>query len=221
MEDTPTCKVIVYPKSQNEGIEQDLTSNFSFQRLAFSFDVFCTDIPQDLWVPKSAEDLKSVPEEQIINKLDPKHPFAKYFRVVSPSPGIIIKFRGELSEEVLAQRFAYEKLGAIVPRVLYHPLLLKKDAPVPLVKKGCWYIAMERCPGVALRGVVDTRSPAELDHIAEQLKAFLARMEIITSPTNTMGSVTGGPYRNSFWPEALAPEKPSPLSKNPSRTIAG
>ncbi|KAK0440266.1 hypothetical protein EV421DRAFT_1712550 [Armillaria borealis] len=51
-------------------------------------------------------------------------------------------------------------------------------------------------------------SPAELGHIAEQLKAFLARMETITSPTNTMGSVTGGPYRNSFWPDGLAPEKP-------------
>ncbi|PBK89615.1 hypothetical protein ARMGADRAFT_1033150 [Armillaria gallica] len=154
MDDTPTYKVIVYPKSQNDGIEQDLT-----------------DIPQDLWVPKSAEDLKS------------------YFRVISPSPGIIIEFRGELSEEVIAQRFAYEKLGAIVPRVLYHPPLLKEDATIPLVKKGCWYIAMEHCPGVALRDVVDTMSPAELDHIAEQLKAFLPRMETITSPMNTMGSV--------------------------------
>ncbi|KAK0234955.1 hypothetical protein EDD85DRAFT_841217 [Armillaria nabsnona] len=67
---------------------------------------------------------------------------------------------------------------------------------------------MERCPGVALRDVVDTMSPAELDHIAEQLKVFLARMEPITSPTNLMGSVTGGPYCNSFWPDGLAPEKP-------------
>ncbi|PBK66063.1 hypothetical protein ARMSODRAFT_977746 [Armillaria solidipes] len=173
MEDTPTYKVIVYPKSQNEGIEQDLTN-----------------ISKDL---KSAEDLQSVPEEQIINKLDPEHAFAKYFRVISPSPGIIIKFRGELSEEVVAQRFAYEKL---------------EDALAPPVKKGCWYIAMERCPGVALRDVVDTMSPAELDHIAEQLKAFLARMETITSPTNAMGSVTDGSYRNSFWPDGLAPEKP-------------
>ncbi|KAK0234960.1 kinase-like domain-containing protein, partial [Armillaria nabsnona] len=70
------------------------------------------------------------------------------------------------------------------------------------------YMAMERCPGVPLSDVVDTMSPAELDHIAEQLKAFLARMESITSPTNTMGSVTGGPYRNAFWPVGFAPEKP-------------
>ncbi|KAK0495920.1 hypothetical protein EDD18DRAFT_1105836 [Armillaria luteobubalina] len=50
-------------------------------------------------------------------------------------------------------------------------------------------------------------TPSELDHIAEQLKSFLAHMETITSPTDTMGSVTGGPYRNSFWPDGLAPEK--------------
>ncbi|KAK0234979.1 hypothetical protein EDD85DRAFT_773746 [Armillaria nabsnona] len=51
-------------------------------------------------------------------------------------------------------------------------------------------------------------SPAELNHIAEQLKAFLAHMESITSPMNTMGSVTSSPYCNAFWPVGLAPEKP-------------
>ncbi|KAK0436838.1 uncharacterized protein EV420DRAFT_1281054 [Desarmillaria tabescens] len=51
-------------------------------------------------------------------------------------------------------------------------------------------------------------TPSELDHIAEQVKSFLACMETITSPMNTMGSVTSGPYRNSFWPDGLAPEKP-------------
>ncbi|PBK66066.1 kinase-like protein [Armillaria solidipes] len=167
-----------------------------------------TDIPKNLWLPKSYEDLESVPEEQIIDKLDSKHPYAKYFRVISPSPGLIIKFRGELSEQVLAQRFSHEKLGAIVPRVLYHPhLLIDSEAPAKGEPRGCWYMAMERCPGVPLSDIVDTMSPAELDHIAEQLKAFLARMETITSPTNTMGSVTGGPYRNAFWPDGLAPEK--------------
>ncbi|KAK0186414.1 hypothetical protein F5146DRAFT_1227067 [Armillaria mellea] len=53
---------------------------------------------------------------------------------------------------------------------------------------------MERCPGVALRDVVDTMSPAELDHIAEHPKTFRTRMETITSPMNTMGSVTEKPF---------------------------
>ncbi|KAK0475779.1 hypothetical protein IW261DRAFT_1340070 [Armillaria novae-zelandiae] len=54
-------------------------------------------------------------------------------------------------------------------------------------------------------------SPSELDHITEQFNAFLACMETLTSPTNTMGSVTGGSYCNAFWPERLAPEKPLSL----------
>ncbi|KAK0220205.1 hypothetical protein IW262DRAFT_1383338 [Armillaria fumosa] len=173
------------------------------------------NIPKDLWLPKSYHDLQSVPEDQIIDKLDPSHPLAKCFRVISPSPGIIIKFGNELSDEVVTQRFARDKLGAIVPRVLYHPPLLFTDtedtptAPLAEIEpKGCWYMAMERCPGVALRDIIETMSPSELDHIAEQLKSFLAHMETITSPMNTMGSVTGGPYRNSFWPDGLAPEKP-------------
>ncbi|KAK0436833.1 uncharacterized protein EV420DRAFT_1281063 [Desarmillaria tabescens] len=55
-------------------------------------------------------------------------------------------------------------------------------------------------------------SPSELDYIAEQLKSFLARMETITSPTNTMGSVTGGPYRNrqctGAWTESVLSQLP-------------
>ncbi|KAK0475173.1 hypothetical protein IW261DRAFT_1340915 [Armillaria novae-zelandiae] len=51
-------------------------------------------------------------------------------------------------------------------------------------------------------------SPSELGHIAEQLKSLLIRMVTITSPTNTMGSVTDGPFRNTFLPDGLAPERP-------------
>ncbi|EKM77846.1 hypothetical protein AGABI1DRAFT_101541 [Agaricus bisporus var. burnettii JB137-S8] len=46
----------------------------------------------------------------------------------------------------------------------------------------------------------------ELDHIAEQLKTVLSTMSKLTS--KSLGSVTGGPYRNFFYPSHLSPKYP-------------
>ncbi|KAF8902870.1 hypothetical protein CPB84DRAFT_1814794 [Gymnopilus junonius] len=48
-----------------------------------------------------------------------------------------------------------------------------------------------------------TRS--QLDHIALQLKTILLHMSTCVRP-RTLGSVTGGPYRNFFFPNYVAPK---------------
>ncbi|KAK0232646.1 hypothetical protein IW262DRAFT_1451118 [Armillaria fumosa] len=137
------------------------------------------------------------------NKLaDPNHPFAKCFHVVSPSPRIIIKFAEEHSEEVILPA------RNLVHSFLESYIVLLFSSPIQRIFRLRHEPKMNpRAAGVTLRDVVDTTSLSELDHIAEQLKSFLTHIETITSPTNTMGSVMGGPYHNTFWPDGLAPEK--------------
>jgi thiamine kinase-like enzyme len=63
---------------------------------------------------------------------------------------------------------------------------------------------MEQCPGISLDKVINMMAPAELDHVADQLKSILSRMAKPRS--RTLGSVTGGPYRNFFFPGYAAPK---------------
>jgi hypothetical protein len=65
---------------------------------------------------------------------------------------------------------------------------------------------VEKYPGVPLEAVIDDMSADALDHIAEQLKSILAVMSKFTS--KSLGSVTGGPYRNFFYPGHLYPKYP-------------
>lgn len=62
---------------------------------------------------------------------------------------------------------------------------------------------MEDCPGVPLHEVVDTMTPAELDHVADQLSTVLAEMR--SHKSRIVGSVSGGPLNNKFIPYPWTP----------------
>ncbi|KAF7763833.1 hypothetical protein Agabi119p4_8370 [Agaricus bisporus var. burnettii] len=143
-----------------------------------------------LWLPKSYADLNALRD-------DPSS------RVVCTQPGVIVKYRGEFAEEVLALRFARSVLPNLVPKILHHP---QPPRGRHSTTHRVWYICMEKCPGVPLEAVIDDMSVDELDHIAEQLKTVLSTMSKLTS--KSLGSVTGGPYRNFFYPSHLSPKYP-------------
>ena len=63
---------------------------------------------------------------------------------------------------------------------------------------------MEKIPGVSLDKVIDTLTVEQLGHIASQLKSILAQLHSIES--KMLGSVSGGPYRNEFFPPHVAPK---------------
>ncbi|PCH40715.1 hypothetical protein WOLCODRAFT_136953 [Wolfiporia cocos MD-104 SS10] len=118
-------------------------------------------------------------------------------------PGILVKFGWHQEAEVHALQFVHGRLSVRTPRVLHH-------APFPNTflepwdwQKGVWYFFMDECPGVRLDTVIHRMFPAELDHIADQLRILLKEMR---SCTSTMpGSVTGGPYDNRFMPHPWQP----------------
>ncbi|KAM6499139.1 hypothetical protein JOM56_004647 [Amanita muscaria] len=58
---------------------------------------------------------------------------------------------------------------------------------------------MEKIPGVSLDKVIDTLTVEELGHIASQLKSILAQLRSV-EPSKMLGSVSGGAYRNEFFP---------------------
>ena len=98
-----------------------------------------------------------------------------------------------------------------MPRILYYPgdphyVVTVQDliAEKPLVDS-VWYFCMEQVPGVSLDKVIDTMTVEELDHAAAQLKLLLLRMHTVQS--KTLGSVSGGPYRNTFFPPNVSPER--------------
>ena len=64
---------------------------------------------------------------------------------------------------------------------------------------------MEKIPGVSLDKVIDTLTVEELSHIASQLKSILAQLRSVES-SKMLGSVSGGPYRNEFFPPHVAPK---------------
>ena len=116
------------------------------------------------------------------------------------APGVLVKYRWHMEAEVRALQFVYERLSIRTPRVLRHAPFPGPDAKFKAWEweKGCWYLLMDECPGVPLDTVIADMSPAELDHIADQLAAVLKEMRACTS--TTLGSVSGGPYDNRYMP---------------------
>lgn len=122
--------------------------------------------------------------------------------IVRIGPGILLKHGQTYSEEVYAMRFAREIAKLPVPKVLHHPPRRRRYRAGE--SSGVWYICMEQCPGTSLDKVIDNMTTQELDHVAEQLKVILNRMASIKA--NSLGSVSGGPYRNFFFPEYTSPK---------------
>jgi len=114
------------------------------------------------------------------------------------APGVLVKFGCDHDAEIRALQFVHGRLSVCTPRVLHHaPLTDTTLAPWDWMK-GAWYFFMEECPGVPLNTVIGSMSSAELDHIADQLLVILNEMRSYSS--ETLGSVTGGPYNNRFMP---------------------
>jgi hypothetical protein len=63
---------------------------------------------------------------------------------------------------------------------------------------------MEECPGAPLDEVIDTMTPLELNHIADQVSTLLTGMR--SRKSRTLGSVSGGPYNNWFMPYPWTPK---------------
>lgn len=114
------------------------------------------------------------------------------------APGVLVKFGCDHGAEVRALQFVHGQLSIPTPRVLHHaPLTDTAVAPWDWMN-GTWYFFMEECQGVPLDTVIGHMSSAELDHIADQLLSVLKEMRSYSS--ETLGSVTGGPYNNRFMP---------------------
>ncbi|KAF8799149.1 hypothetical protein BYT27DRAFT_7228002 [Phlegmacium glaucopus] len=60
-------------------------------------------------------------------------------------------------------------------------------------------------PGVSLDKVTDTLAVEQLSHIASQLKSILAQLRSVKS-SKMLGSVSGRPYRNKFFPPYVTPK---------------
>ena len=154
--------------------------------------------PGGLWVPTTWIDLHAVPSERVVYK-------GNASIVVESSPGILVKASYDLSEEVICARYAREKVSLPVPRILYHPRLAYQPSQLSRpMTTGAWYFCVERAPGVSLEKVVDAMSEEQLQHVAAQLKSILRQMH--TVKPKTLGSVTGGPFRNCFFPGHVSPK---------------
>ena len=147
-----------------------------------------------LWLPKSYQDLKMLPHTHIVYK-----PRYGSHTIVQITPKVVIKYGGVFSEEIICARFAHSKTSLPVPRIIHHPPF------APLSSMGAWYICMEKVPGVSLDKVIDTLTTEQLSHIASQLKSILTQLRSVKSP-KMLGSVSGGPYRNEFFPPHVAPK---------------
>ena len=160
-----------------------------------------------LWLPKSYQDLKMLPHTQIVYKQE----FGTH-TIVQIAPKVIIKYGGVFSEEIICTRFARSKTSVPVPRIIHHPPFpaprINHHPPfTPLSSTGAWYICMEKVPGVSLDKIIDTLTAEQLSHIASQLKSNLAQLRSVKSPKPKMlGSVSGRPYRNEFFPSHVAPK---------------
>ncbi|KAF5345293.1 hypothetical protein D9758_008471 [Tetrapyrgos nigripes] len=149
----------------------------------------------DLWLPHSYQDLNDLPSQSIIYE-----PALGGSKVVRTAPGVLIKYRGDLAEEVICLRYVQEKLSVRLPRVLHHPgdpTIARLWDPLAEPRPRVWYLCMDEIPGTPLHKVIDTLSPQQLDHIASQLKAILSEMHAIKAPH--VGSVSGGPFRNQYF----------------------
>ena len=147
-----------------------------------------------LWLPKSYQDLRMLPPAHIIYK----SPCGGRV-VVQTAPQVVIKYGGKFSEEIICAGFARRKTSLPVPRIIHHPPFR------PSSSTGAWYICMEKIPGVSLDKVIDTMTAEELSHIASQLKSIMNQLRSVQS-SKMLGSVSGGPYRNEFFPSHLSPK---------------
>ncbi|VDC02917.1 unnamed protein product [Peniophora sp. CBMAI 1063] len=146
--------------------------------------------------PTSKEDLAKF----ISSRIDLEKPVARF------EPGVLIKYGRDREEEVRVLKFIYEKLSFRTPRVLYHPPYRGIPSLSPFVYEasGVWYFLMDELPGVSLDGVIDDMTLEQLDHVADQLSCLLTELRGFTS--TSIGSVTGGPFRNVFFPWPYTPE---------------
>ncbi|KAF8069180.1 kinase-like domain-containing protein [Lyophyllum atratum] len=158
----------------------------------------------ETWLPKSWKALFALPATDVIYE-------GYTSKVFNPVPGIIVKCTCDLLEEVHGTRYAHNHLSLHVPmpRILYHPRFPRCRSYAPPERgyarpSGVWYMCMQQCSGVSLDKVIDSMTPVQLDHVADQLKSILSRMSTIRP--KTLGSVTGGPYRNFFFPDYVAPK---------------
>ncbi|KAF7793931.1 hypothetical protein EIP86_005053 [Pleurotus ostreatoroseus] len=132
-------------------------------------------------------------------RLHPEKPVAKF------EPGVIIKYGRDREEEVRVLKFLHKKLSFRIPQVVYHPPYRVTPITNPHLYEttGVWYFLMEELPGVTLESVIDTMTVDELNHVADQLSGIMAEMRQFTS--TTIGSVTGGPFENTFFPWPFEP----------------
>jgi aminoglycoside phosphotransferase (APT) family kinase protein len=121
-------------------------------------------------------------------------------RIVRLRPRVIMKVSKNAHAEVEAHWFAQEHAGVPIPR-----LLLPLDATAPMPTP--WLFCMEECKGVSLETVIDDMSTSQLDHVALQLRRIVDNIASVKSESREfLGSVTGGPFRNMFFPEHLSPD---------------
>ncbi|PPQ84959.1 hypothetical protein CVT25_004472 [Psilocybe cyanescens] len=153
------------------------------------------------WLPKTIQEARKFPQNIIYD-----FPGSM---VVNPVPGIILKCSpfSNLLEELVGMRYAREYLSLPVPKILHHPAFPRNRYRNRAYGDKCsvWYICMEQCPGTSLESVIDTMTPEQLDHVAEQLKAILSRMA--HDKPKSLGSVSGGAYLNFLFPGYVTPKR--------------
>ena len=121
-------------------------------------------------------------------------PNASYSRSVTagevyrPGEGTIIKIRADFSEEILAMNFARRHTSITIPRVLHYPHSSWK----------VWYLCMEEVRGVSLDKTLEAMTTEQLDHIASHLKWVITELRKVKP--QAIGSVSGGPFRNGYFP---------------------
>ncbi|KAI0653308.1 kinase-like domain-containing protein [Cubamyces menziesii] len=126
-------------------------------------------------------------------------------RISEYSPDVLVKFGAHVEAEVRALKYLHGRLSFRTPQVLHHAPFPGKPLTPWEWRDGCWYFFMDKCPGVPLDTVIQKMSPAELDHIADQLLAVLKEMRAIKS--TTIGALDGGPFDNRFMPYPWQPSK--------------
>ena len=147
-----------------------------------------------LWLPKSYQDLKMLPPTYVVYKSrNGGH------AVVQTAPQVVIKYGGVFSEEIICACFARRKTSLPIPCIIHHPPFTRSSSI------GAWYICMEKTAGVSLDKVIDILTVEQIGHIASQLKFILVQLRSVKS-SKMLGSVSGGPYRNEFFPSHVAPK---------------
>ena len=159
-------------------------------------------------LPKSPQDLSKISNDIISRPMGGSV-------VARLGNGVLIKYGGwDLAEEVLCTRFARDKTSLPVPRILHHPGSLYRRENWADTSPGAyffripsvWYFCVEEVRGVSLDTVVDTMSTKQHEDVAEQLKSILSAMQVLKP--KTLGSVTGGSYRNMMCvPPLLQPKQ--------------